>query len=123
MSDEKYKWLDATVRLVSLTQQGKISWTIADKKLQPQNKGLASEVFISTSTSQTLRLYSSLGIVIRPHHDTGREKRIILESIDQDGATIWQFPNNEALSDLLEVVQYRTSGVTNFLAELESLAR
>jgi hypothetical protein len=122
MSEEKYKWLDATTRLISLTQQGKISWTVAGGHLQPRNTELISKVFISNSTSQTLRLYAGLGAVIRPNSVNPREKRIVLEFIDKNGGTTWQFPDNPALTDLLEVVQYQASGAQNFLAELEALA-
>ena len=118
MSEEKYKWLDATTRLVSLTQRGKINWTVADKSLRPPDV-TSSEVYISNSTSQILRLYEA-------NLNSERYKYLpliqaTLEIIDPNGTTIRRFPYNEAVGDLFEVVQGQSASVNKLLAELEAM--
>ena len=120
MADEKYKWLDATTRLISLTQQGKLNWTVAAEDLRPK-VAVASEVFITYFKNRTLRLYARYVGVVSAWGVTS-DKDVVLEFIDEHGVTAWRFPDTLALPDLLEAVQYKFSDVNDFIAELQAFA-
>jgi hypothetical protein len=118
---EKNKWLDAITRMIVLTQQGKLRWTL--ESLVPRPEDVTSPVFYTDFKNKIMRLYktqvNSARVVsgLFPEVPAWRE-RIILEFVTNEGASLWEFPEVSPLSDLFNAVQYQAAGVTEFLDEI-----
>lgn len=129
MSTEKNKWVDAVAKLIKLTQEGELKWTIDEPPVsfakRPNTR--VEVVFIATHGEKSLRLYERRfqeefidfdEFEMRPVPKTEWRKAVVLEFIDDNGNSLWAFPSVEALNDLMSAVQYQAAGVKDFLTEL-----
>lgn len=130
MSEHQSKWVAAIIKLIKYTQEGRLKWvpgkidgeaSLDDQKIEI--------VFVTVYKDKTLRLYKYSYKVedLSPINFLLFEKKqkipywdsaIALELIDKEGKTLWTFPNNNALKDLLEAVRYQVAGVDDFLDEI-----
>lgn len=136
MPSEKNKWIDATARLLMLTQEARLIWdpNKPPDYLNSQADHRVDVVYKTRYKDKTLRLYELRYKVEKPDlnsaassaasiFDYQREypywtKRTVLELLDQDGLSPWAFPQTAVLDDLLESVRYQVSGVKNFMDEI-----
>jgi hypothetical protein len=118
---EKNRWVDAVTRMIELTQQGKLPWSV-EYLPAPDEDDKQIVAFQSLYKDKLIRLYKK---TVRVQHD--RETmfprstwttKVFLEFINADGETLWTFPEVDALSDLLSAVQYQVAGVADFLDEI-----
>lgn len=134
MSTEKDKMLDAVVKLINLTQDGKLKWrTIKPRQsLNRDNESVVDLVYTTDYKSKKLGLYEnkyrvetppsgslsgSFGNIFGvtyPHWNS----IVILEFIDSAGNNLWTFPDVQGLSDLLKTVRYQIAGINEFLDSL-----
>lgn len=98
MTTANDKLIDAIVKLIKGTQEGKITWAV--EKLTPKI------VYVTEYKGRGLRLYELA-------YDSPN-----LEIIDDNGTTLWTFPPVSGLDDLLSSVRYQTAGVKSFLDEI-----
>ena len=59
--------------------------------------------------------------ILRLHEECLEEesrRQLLLDLIDENGETLFQFPEISALSDLLQAVQCQVAGVGSFLDEI-----
>lgn len=99
------KLIDALVRLIRGTQEGRIRWTI--------EKTIDGVKYVTDYKSRRLRLYSIRRI---DHWDAQEEA--YLEIIDDAGTSLWIFPRVSGLDDLLGSVRYQTAAVKGLLDEI-----
>lgn len=135
MSSEKNKWIDATARLLKLTQEGRLIWDpyTPPDYLNSQTDKRVDVVYKTLFKDRTLRLYELRYKVEKPDlyganasasiFDYQREypywsTRTVLELLDQDGLSPWAFPETAVLDDLLASVRYQVSGVKSFMDEI-----
>lgn len=139
MFDNQDKNLEAIAKLLFLTQQGKINWipnnpnniktTYADE--------IISFAFSTSYKEKPLRIYKrkyttlklkSIGVlgkismqdIINPPTEAVWISEIVLEITDENGNSIWQFPEEKILRDLLEAVRYKASGAHDLIQSLLS---
>jgi hypothetical protein len=98
MATENEKLIDAIVRLIKGTQEGKITWTV--------DKTLNTIRYVAEYKARWLRLSAE-------DYDYPN-----LEIIDNSGTTLWTFPSVSGLNDLLSSVRYQTADVKSLLNEL-----
>jgi len=98
MATESEKLIDAIVRLIKGTQEGKIPWTL--------EKSSNAVRYIAEYKGRWLRLYAL-------EYDYPN-----LEIIDNSGTTLWTFPQVSGLNDLLSSVRYQTADVKTLLDEI-----
>lgn len=134
MPSAKNKWIDATAKLLELTQQGRLVWDPQKPPdyLNSQADRRVDVVYKTEYKDKVLRLYELRYKVERPDYsaitsasifDYQREypywtKRTVLELLDQDGLSPWAFPDTSVLDDLLASVRYQVSGVKSFMDEI-----
>lgn len=98
MATETEKLIDAIVRLIKGTQEGKITWCV---------EGPSKTVrYIADYKGRRLRLYE----ILHSYPD--------LEIIDDNGTTLWTFPQVSGLNDLLSSVRYQTADVKSLLDDI-----
>ncbi|MGH9941594.1 MAG: hypothetical protein ACRD9R_04440 [Pyrinomonadaceae bacterium] len=97
----------------------------------PADENIVSAVFITEFNGKRLRLYTKQVEAFQSEvlsSETqarlfGKWRTVqVLEFINDESESLWKFPKVGALSDLLDAVQYRVAGVSEFLAEIEALA-
>jgi len=129
MSTEKNKWIDAVAKLLKLTQDGDLSWSVQEPPVsftkRPNSR--VDVVFVAKYGDKLLRLYEKRfqedvidfdEFQLRQVMTTEWKKTVVLEFIDGNGNSLWVFPYVQALNDLVSSVQYQVAGVKDFLAEL-----
>ena len=135
MSDKPDKWVEAVTKLIKLTQAGELKWSAAktDKKTNREDIRIET-VFLTKLKNRILRLYKYSYMIEEPgpydrmfstdFYLASKRKypywasSIILEFIDEDGRSLWTFPQSNVLNDLLGAVQYQVAGVDEFLKEI-----
>lgn len=129
MSTEKNKWVDAVAKLIKLTQEGELKWTIDDppSHFSKRPNARVEVVFVAKYGEKRLRLYEKRfqeefvdfdEFEMRAVPKVEWRKTANLEFIDENGNSLWGFPSVEALNDLISAVQYQVAGVKDFLTEL-----
>ena len=127
---EKNRWVDAVTRMIELTQQGKLQWSV--EYIPASDDGDRTIVaFLTRYKDKVIRLYRGRVRVEYDSNTLTREAifprglptwttKIVLEFVNNEGETLWTFPEVDALSDLLSAVQYQVAGVGDFLDEIFS---
>jgi len=129
MSTEKNKWVEAVAKLIQLTQQGELKWTIDEPppSFSRRPNSRVEVVFVTNYGEKNLRLYERRfqeefidfdEFEMRAVPKTDWRKAVVLEFVDDNGNSLWAFPSVEALNDLMSAVQYQAAGVKDFLTEL-----
>lgn len=107
---ERNQWLDVITRLIKLTQKGELEWWEAGN-MSPNDSSRTTAVFIANYKGKLLRLYAT-------KQGFEQSDLPVLEFITETGTSLWQFPDVDALSDLLSAVQYRVAKIPEFLADI-----
>jgi len=129
MSFDRNRWIEAVVKLIELTQDGKLVWQAQEPPFsfskRPDSR--VEVVFVCKHADRNLRLYEKLvqeevedfdENEMRPVTRIEWQKRVVLEFIDDNGNALWAFPSLNVINDLAATVQYHAAGVRDFLAEL-----
>jgi hypothetical protein len=130
---ERNKWVDGVARMIELTQQGKMRWAeVEPQSTTDEEENRTSAIFQSIFNGRNIRLYQKkvrvrtvadeLAKVMQPKQKiTPTYRRIgVLELVNAEGATLWKYPEVDALNDLLTAVQYQVAGVNDFLNDIFS---
>lgn len=133
MGEKTDRNIDAMGKLLLLTQKGAIEW----KSVSPSSvKGAGLEDIVTSSfvckyQDKFLRIYrrkykgpSSLSFLGGIWGNTEKQSElrwyseVVLELIDENGSSLWQFPKGEILRDLLEAIKYKASGAHDLINSL-----
>ncbi len=133
MTTEKDKLIQFVIKLIELTQDGKINWYARSDSSISSFVPSPSPVY-ETSTKygdKHFRLYYKRANVVigtsSPPSGAGFKSilgkqeqdiypsGICLEIIDDAGNNLWTFPEVSGLSDLYEAVRYRVAGVKSII--------
>lgn len=120
MTTERNKWIDAIGRLITLTQERKLSWRSYPSEGYPSLSGIVEVVYNADHNGKTLRLYESKTRAERGMFPGSGEweTEAVLELVDSTGLSVWTFPHTDATEHLLGAVKYQVAGVGEFLEEL-----
>ncbi|MDP3302421.1 MAG: hypothetical protein Q8S36_10705 [Sulfuricurvum sp.] len=140
MSDTENKTLEAIGKILSLTREGIINWSVANRKNIIVNDGDNITIaFKGEYLGKSLRIYEkkyekqvqkknfgSLTYTMSLLHDSSRKDEYItkqytitiLEIIDINENSLWAFPQEDILSDLLKAIKYKSSGAQEFINEI-----
>jgi len=138
MTAESNKWIEAVARLIKLTNEGKIQWHTAKGKYSTVGIENADAAFIAQYKKKTLRIYrflfkaeappnllsASAGVSIWDSYFSEKkypywEHRFILEFVNDEGQSLWKFPDMKPLmNDLYSSIQYMVAGVSDFLEDI-----
>jgi hypothetical protein len=114
MSTEQEKVINAIVRLIRGTQEGSITWSVKKQttapSLDPNESAEPEVVYEAEYKGRRLRLYEVYRRFDGRHY--------ILKFVDDDGTTLWTFPEISGLDDLLSSVRYQIADVKKFLDDL-----
>jgi len=126
---EKNRWLDAVTRMIELTQQGKLQWSV-EYIPAPDDRDRTIVAFRTRYKDKLISLFKGTvkleddaitrGSGMFPETRPTWATKIVLEFVNSDGETLWRFPEVDALTDLLSAVQYQVAGVGDFLDEIFS---
>jgi hypothetical protein len=122
---EESKFIKAIAKLIQLTQDGDLKWSINKntKQITEGTNNIIDVVYTAHEENEHLRLYE-MKFKNWLEEDTFEwDNQAFLEIIDELGNAIWTFPSNRTLWDLLEAVRYQTSGVDDFINRLLSKAK
>ena len=128
MPTEPNKWIEATAKLIERTQEGTLTWAANEPpewfSTRPNQR--VEIVFEAEFKGRFLRLYEKsfqqeevkIDFYGRSEPVMEWRRKIVLEFIDKNDATLWVFPYVSAQNDLLSAVQFQVAGVKDFLTEV-----
>ena len=119
---EENKFIKAVTKLIELTQEGSVRWTVSrdNRNIIQGTENVVELSYTTTYEGQRLRLYE---LKYKDYFDQDQyvwATTVVLEMIDNEENTVWSFPYNRAIADLLEAAQYQTAGVDEFINRLLS---
>ena len=137
MSKKKDKNIEALAKIISLTRDDKLKWKSVNSKIvQGQYlSDIISSVFVTQYQEKILRIYQrkyesssrdisrgaiSVGAMLSASFEPKLRwhQEIILELINNEGNSLWIFPREAILNDLLVAVQYKVSGADDLINSL-----
>lgn len=132
MSDAGDQNIEAIGKLIQLTQKGKVEWNSVDPDVVQSHppEDMVNSVFICNYKDKLLRIYHrkyksypGLGLsFFSINEKSPKEKKwfseVVLELIDDSGNSVWQFPKERILHDLLDAVKYKASGASDVIQSL-----
>lgn len=140
MTDVTDKTIDAIAKLISLTRQEKLVWSpinptrfkggldetillsfkvkYTDKILGLYKRRLKTSGLSSHLKNEGLGLLSSYPQAHKLSEEYRGATEVVLEIVDDYENTLWEFPRERILEDLLSVVMYKTSGAGDLIERL-----
>lgn len=133
--------LEAILKLIKLTQQGVLKWSATKPwgELVENEVTKYTNVFFCDYENKRLRIFTEKKRKDKPSGiEAGIEaitsqsifsvsrtypywvENLVLEVTNQNGQSLWRFPNKPATSDLLSAVKYSAAGVKDLLDSLLS---
>lgn len=114
------RWIATISTLTELTQTGKLRWEIDNS---PLGGGIISGVLSSTTTTAHKAPYMDKWFRLRqekaPHTLLGGPPpKYSLEILDFQGNVLFRVPETTGLQDLMESIQYQSSGVDSLIDSL-----
>lgn len=131
MQEQKDKNIEAIAKIISLTREDRLTWRSVDiSEVQNNNSDdEISSVFVTTYKNKILRVYQrkykgpTLASKIRMFVDAKESQmtwysEIVLELVNHSGHSLWSFPKEDILKDLLKVIKYKVSGADELINSL-----
>jgi hypothetical protein len=107
-------------RLIQDTRSGRITWQTAKPPEAPRadTEEYAGPVYLATIKGQRFRLSP-----LRYRYYTDEERfdwldAVALELVDLHDAVLWRFPGTPRVAQLLDAVQYASSGIERIIDEV-----
>lgn len=128
--------IEAIAKIISMTRDGRFEWQIASPDTlmgSYDSDSRFSSIFICRYDDKWLRVFrrsydvsilknARLGAlaIAASLGETRTERRVevVLEIVDRNKNSLWQFPREEMLDDLLKVVRYKASGAGELISKL-----
>lgn len=124
--EETKKWVRIVSKFNELTQEGQLSWTRLDPPpgLRDSNT-IVEAVYVSEvrlkEIYQRVRIYEGKYRTYDNDFGSYWANEVVLEFIDEEGRSEWQFPEIPGIWDLLESVKYQVTDVDSFLEEFDEV--
>ena len=116
MTETKSKWVDGVAKLTTLTQEGKLKWSVGSA-----NAGVtatANAPFYAEHKQRRIRILKRrgrLGMMGVTVAIGIPDEYVALELVNNADNLIWTFPEVAGLEDLYRAVQYQVAGVDEIL--------
>lgn len=114
------KFTKAVARLIELTQKGDIRWERGDPPDFTASGDYAEVVFRAEYDGERLRVFRRRSKVALDEERFDWVETPVLQVLDEDGKSLYQFPHMPALYDLIESVEYQVAGVGPLIEKLAS---
>jgi hypothetical protein len=106
-------------RLLQLTQEGRIEW-VREKPpahLRHAHDEAIEAVYTTTHSGRRLRLFEPAEDYWLDEADDSIDRRVVLELVDAEGYSEWQFPRVPGIAELYDAVRFSTSNVKGFIED------
>lgn len=105
--------------LVELTQTGQINWVrdIPPRQILTTHNRI-QQVYVTFYNGKNIRLYEEMYKYFTDEDEYYWQTQLVLEFIDENANSIWQFPQTSNGWDLLNAVKYRDANVDAFINDI-----
>jgi hypothetical protein len=105
--------------LVELTQTGQISWAreIPPRQILTTHNRI-QQVYVTFYNGRNIRLYEEMYKYFTDEDEYYWQAQLVLEFVDENSNSIWQFPQTSNGWDLLNAVKYRDANVDAFINDI-----
>lgn len=134
MEENKDKNIEAIAKLISLTRDDKLRWTsVVSTAILATGDDVIDSVFTARYKDKDLRVYRrkykgpslvpNIAVIFSGSGKSAELRwytEVVLELIDPLGSSLWIFPKEEILKDLLKTIKYKVSGAQDLINSLLS---
>ena len=105
--------------LIELTQTEQINW----RRESPPNQILTThnrvaQVYVTSYNDRIIRLYEEMYKYFTDEDVYYWQTRLVMDFIDEDDNSLWQFPQTPNGWDLLNAIKYRDANVDAFINDI-----
>ncbi|MCI5137369.1 MAG: hypothetical protein D3922_02890 [Candidatus Electrothrix sp. AR1] len=135
MSEKQDINIEAMAKLISLTRDGKLEWSSVSPGMVKgqQDDDIINSVFTTQYKDKFLRLYHRkyqnipystaavsgfFGAAVAASIKKKWYNEVVLELISEQGDSLWVFPKENILQDLLKAIKYKASGANDLIKSL-----
>lgn len=127
------KNIEAIAKIIELTRNNKIVWkSVNSEKVPSSSEEIISYVFTSKYNEKILRIYDrsylktvyqdlTFSDILKNNERKSERKRlseVVLEITNISGESLWKFPPNPILKDLLKSIKFKVSGADDLINSL-----
>lgn len=105
--------------LAELTQTRQINWVreVPPRQILTTHNRI-QHVYVTFYNGRNIRLYEEMYKYFTDEDEYYWQTQLVLEFIDENGNSIWQFPQTSNGWDLLNAVKYRDANVDAFINDV-----
>ncbi|MDM8554134.1 hypothetical protein QUF75_05335 [Desulfococcaceae bacterium HSG7] len=138
MEEKRDKNIEAIAKIIELTRANSLKWhSVNNLDVQKKSNDIISYVFSTSYKKKILRIFkrqyqgryqdiNTLAIFARIASPISASKKselrwyeeVILELVDGKGTSLWAFPKEDILNDLLKTIKYKVSGADDLINSL-----
>lgn len=134
MNNTPDKQLEAIGKIISLTRNDFLKWQHINPNevLRKSDEDIIKSSYIVEYKDQTIRIYhrrykasaifNPFKVLFTNEKSTANDMRwyseIVLDITNQNGESLWEFPREEILNDLLKIIKFKTSGADELINNL-----
>ena len=132
MEEKTDKQIEAIAKIISLTRKNDLKWEALpyDNIPKKYQNEIIDSAYLTYFKNKPLRIYrrkyrvadtnTNINNLIRGvlSSTDGRITDVILDITNDEGHSLWEFPKEAILKDLLKVIKYKTSGAEDVINSL-----
>ena len=119
MKEKQDKYIEAIAKIIELTRANILSWnTVNNSAVQKtMSDNIISSVFSTSYKEKILRIFKRQ--YQRQYQDAPVWlEEVVLEIVDNKGISLWTFPKEAIINDLLRTIQFKISGADDLMNSL-----
>ena len=131
--EKQDKILEAIAKVIQLTRDNSLTWIVVDTSnvQKTKNNDIISSAFCASYKQKILRIYkrqyqglltmAKFAMVFSSsskNPESSWFEEIILEIVNEKNVSLWVFPKEDILKDLLKTIKYKVSGAEDLINSL-----
>ncbi len=119
MKEKRDKYIEAIAKIIELTRANTLSWNSVNNSAvqKTMSDNIISSVFSTSYKEKILRIFKRQ--YQRQYQDAPVWlEEVVLEIVDNKGISLWTFPKEAIINDLLRTIQFKISGADDLMNSL-----
>jgi len=130
MKVKRDKYIEAIAKIIALTRSNILKWDpVNNSAVQKKNRNdKISSVFRTSYRGKILQIFKrqyqdttvsgTLRSLALQHTESNWFEEVILEIVDTKPSSLWTFPKEDIIKDLLRTIKFKTSGADDLIDSL-----
>ncbi len=119
MKVKRDKIIEAIAKIIELTRANILRWNAVNSSAvkEKNSNDIISSVFSTPYKEKILRIFKRKYL---SHYQGSIDwfEEVVLEIVDDNGNSLWTFPKEAIINDLLQTIQFKISGADDLMNSL-----